>query len=91
MFLISSISPFPYEKMVIREGLRLVGLGVVIGLAAAWALSRVLAGTLYHVSPTDLTAFAAATAVLVTAAGVACYIPARRAAKVDPMVALRCE
>jgi len=77
--------------MVIREGLRLVALGMGIGLAAAWALSRLLAGTLYHVSPTDLTAFAAATIILVTAAGVACYIPARRAAKVDPMTALRCE
>ncbi len=78
-------------NMVIREGLRLVGAGLGIGLAAALALSRVLAGTLYQVSPTDLTTFVTTTVALVAAAGVACYLPARRAAKIDPMVALRCE
>ncbi len=78
-------------RMVIREGLRLVGVGLGIGLVAALGLSRVLAGTLYHVSPTDLTTFVTTTLVLIAAAWVACYLPARRAAKVDPMVALRCE
>jgi predicted permease len=78
-------------KMVIREGLWLVGAGMGIGLVAALGLSRLLTGTLYQVSPTDLTTFVTTMFVLVAAAGVACYIPARRAAKVDPMVALRYE
>ena len=77
--------------MVIREGLRLVGAGMAIGLIAALGLSRLLASTLYHVSPTDLTTFVTATLALVAAASVACYLPARRAAKIDPMAALRCE
>ncbi len=78
-------------QMVIRQGLRLVGLGLLLGLCAALGLSRLLAGLLYHVSPTDLPTFAATTLALTAAAAMACYLPARRAACIDPMVALRCE
>lgn len=78
-------------RMVVRQGLRLVGLGLLLGLCAALGLSRLLTGMLYQVSPTDLTTFGATTCALTAAAAVACYLPARRAARIDPMVALRYE
>ncbi len=78
-------------RLVLGEALVLVACGVVLGLAGAWAASRLLAGFLYGVSTTDPVAFLGTTAVLVAAALLACFIPARRATKVDPMVALRYE
>jgi len=77
--------------MVLRQGLRLIGLGAALGLVGAMALGRALAGLLYEVSPWDPLTLVVAMAGLIGAGALASYLPARRAAKVDPMVALRCE
>jgi ABC-type antimicrobial peptide transport system permease subunit len=69
----------------------LVGLGLAIGLAGSWASTRLLAGVLHGITPTDPLAFAGMSAVLIAVAFVATVIPARRAARIDPMIALRTE
>jgi putative ABC transport system permease protein len=78
-------------KLVMRHGIRLAGAGIAIGLAASFGLTRVMEKLLYEVSATDESTFVAVTLFLVLVALLACYVPARRAAKVDPMVALRYE
>jgi putative ABC transport system permease protein len=74
---------------VVRSGLALTGIGLMIGLALAWGLARLLSGLIFAVSATDATAFVGVSLLLAVAATLACWIPARRASRVDPMTALR--
>jgi len=78
-------------KLVLRNGMSLVLIGAVLGVAGAFATTRVMSSLLFGVAPTDLATFTAVVVVLVGVAFVACYIPARRATKIDPLVALRYE
>jgi putative ABC transport system permease protein len=75
----------------LRRGLGLASAGVVVGLVLAVALTRFLTGVLYGVEPADPLSMALGSGVLLAVAAVACWVPARRAARVDPVVALRCE
>jgi putative ABC transport system permease protein len=77
--------------MVLRHGMALAVAGVTIGLAASFALTRVISGLLFGVEATDPATLMTVTLLLLTVALVSCFIPARRATKVDPLVALRQE
>jgi putative ABC transport system permease protein len=78
-------------KLVIRKGLSLIVVGLAIGVAGAFALTRVLGKLLYGVTPTDSMTFILVSLLLIAVGLLACYIPARRATKIDPMAALRYE
>jgi putative ABC transport system permease protein len=78
-------------KLVVRDGLRLVTIGVAIGLAGALMLTRLMTALLFAVTSTDLVTYAVVAVGLFGVTLLACYIPARRATKVDPLVALRYE
>ncbi len=77
--------------MILGQGFRTIAIGIVAGLIGSLVLTRVLQSLLFGVTATDPLTFAAVILLLVGAALLACYIPARRASKVDPVVALRCE
>jgi putative ABC transport system permease protein len=78
-------------RMILGQGFGLAVIGAILGLAVSFWLTRLLVKLLFEVRPTDLTTFAFATSVLLVAALLASFIPARRATKVDPMIALRLE
>src|SRR5205085_10583023 len=78
-------------QMVLRQGLWLALTGAAVGLIGALIVSNLMAGLLYGVRPTDPPTFAGVALLLMGVALFACYVPARRAMRVDPMVALRCE
>lgn len=78
-------------KLVLGQGLKTIGIGAVLGLAGALALSKYLESLLYGVTARDLGVLAGVTVVLLLVAAAACYIPARRATRVDPLVALRAD
>jgi putative ABC transport system permease protein len=83
--------PAEVLRMMVGQGLRLSLIGVGIGVASGLGLGRAMSSLLYNVSPADPVTFAAVGAVLTTVAALACWIPARRATRVDPVVALRYE
>lgn len=83
--------PRDISAMVLLQGARLAGLGVAIGLVAAFGVSRLIASFLFGVGAADPLTFGAVTILLMVVALLACYMPARRAARVDPMIALRYE
>jgi len=78
-------------KLVMTNGLKLAAVGLAIGLVGAFLLTRLMARLLFHVGPTDAVTFASVSVGLLLVAFLACYLPARRATKVDPLVALRYE
>jgi putative ABC transport system permease protein len=78
-------------RLVVGEGLKLAGVGIAIGIAAAFGLARLMSSLLFGISATDLETFAGVAVLLALVALLACYVPARRAMRVDPTVALRYE
>ena len=82
-------APLHVLRRIASYGLRLTAIGVICGLAGALVLSRVLASLLFEVTPTDPATYVVVTVVLLVTAAAACYLPARRAMRVDPLTALR--
>jgi len=78
-------------RLVVGQGLKLAGIGITIGVVAAFGLARLMSSLLYGISVTDFETFAGVSILLAFVAFVACYIPARRAMRVDPIIALRYE
>jgi putative ABC transport system permease protein len=83
--------PASVLKLVMRDGMKMAIVGVAVGLAGAFAVTRLIDSLLFGVTPTDLPTFVLVTLGLLLVAFLACYLPARRATKVDPLVALRYE
>jgi ABC-type antimicrobial peptide transport system permease subunit len=79
------------KRMILGQGLRTIAIGVASGAAASLALTRAVRAMLFGVSPTDPLTFAGVTLLLVGVTLLACYLPARRATRVDPMIALRAD
>jgi putative ABC transport system permease protein len=79
------------QRLVLRQGLTLAGLGIGIGLPGALAATQLLRSLLFGISPIDPVTYLVIPLLVLGVAGLACWVPARRAARVDPMVALRCE
>ena len=77
------------RRLVLGEGLRLGAVGAAIGLAGATIAARLLRGLLFEVHPLDPTSLLTATVLLIAVSGLACYMPARRATRLDPVVTLR--
>ena len=84
-------NPRDVMAMVVRQGLASAALGVGLGVAGAAALGRSMATLVYGVSPTDPATFAVLSALVLAAAAAASYVPARRAVRIDPLIALRSE
>ena len=78
-------------RLIMKDGIKLTLLGIVLGLAGAVALTRLMASLLFEVKPTDPATLIGVAFVLAAAALLACYIPARRALSIQPIIALRCE
>ena len=74
--------------LVVRQGMTLAAIGVVAGLAGAFSLTRVISNLLFHVGASDPVTFIAISLLLLVVSLIACYLPARRAARLDPVIAL---
>jgi ABC-type antimicrobial peptide transport system permease subunit len=84
-------TPLDVVGLVMRQGLGLVGVGLAVGLGGAIALSSLLSGLLFGTEPVDPLTYAGVSLVLVVAASAACFLPARRATSIDPILALRAD
>jgi putative ABC transport system permease protein len=78
-------------RSVLRRGAILIGCGIAVGIFGAWGATRLIRNQLWHVKPTDPWTFAGAVLIVILTGALACYVPARRATKVDPLTALRYE
>jgi len=78
-------------RLIVGQGLKVVALGVAVGVIAAIALARVMTSLLFGITATDPLTYAGVALLLVLVALLACFVPAQRAAKIDPMIALRAE
>jgi len=78
-------------RLVVGHALMLVSIGTILGLAGSWALTRLIAAQLYRTQATDPATFAAVAGLMIALALAETYVPARRALKVDPAMALRCQ
>ena len=83
--------PLDVFKMILGQGMKLALIGVGLGLVGAFLVTRFMATMLFGVEPTDATTFGAITAILIAVALLACYLPGRRATKVEPTISLRYE
>jgi ABC-type antimicrobial peptide transport system permease subunit len=78
-------------RLILKQGMLLTGIGIALGLTLSFAATRLLAGLLYGIKPADPLTFAAVSLFLAAVAFISCYVPARRAASIDPMQSLRAE